>query len=219
MMHQIKLYHYWRSSASWRVRIGLLAKGLEFERVPIHLVHEGGQQHSDAYQELNAMRQVPTLEYVDDQGQLVRVAQSLAILELLEELVPEPSLLPQDPVLRAKTRQLAEIINAGTQPLQNLSVIQHLDALGVDSKAFCHHWIERGLRAFQAVVEETFGDFCVGDAPTLADLCLIPQLFNARRFEVDLEPFALLTEIEQTAQALDIFQLAHPSVQPDAPAP
>lgn len=215
-MNAIKLYNYWRSSASWRVRTGLYAKGLDFEYIPVHLVQDGGQQNSDDYQDMNAMRQVPLLEYTDGEGQIVRIAQSIAILEHLEELHPTPALLPQDPVLRAKARQLAEIINAGTQPLQNLSVIKYLKDIDVDTKAFCQHWIERGLRGYQNACEQTFGDFSIGDEPTIADICLIPQLYNARRFEVDLEPFALLTEIEEAAQALEFFQRAAPEAQPDA---
>lgn len=215
-MQAIKLYGYWRSSASWRVRLGLYAKTLPFEYIPVHLVKDGGQQNQESYEELNAMQQVPTLEYTDEQGEIIRVTQSLAILELLEELVPAPPIMPQDPLLRARSRQLAEIVNSGIQPLQNLSVIQYLKEQNVDTKAFCQHWIERGLRGYQSIAQETFGEFSIGDEPTIADFCLIPQLYNARRFEVDLEPFALLTEIEAAANELAMFGQAAPEAQPDA---
>jgi maleylpyruvate isomerase len=207
----MKLYSYWRSSASWRVRIGLGMKGLEYEYVPVNLVREGGEQHKPDYHALNPMEQVPTLEL--DDGRLL--AQSLAILEYLDETHPEPALMPRDPYLRARVRQLAELVNAGIQPLQNTGPQQRLKALGVDEVAWSRHFIAQGLLAMAATAEATAGRFLVGDAPTLADVCLVPQLYNARRFGVDLSLIPLLGRIEAACLELEAFQLAQPDRQPD----
>ncbi len=212
----MKLHGYWRSSCSWRVRIALGLKGLAYEYVPVHLVKDGGAQNSDAYRALNPMRTVPTLE-VEEGGRVVYLAQSLAILEYLEERHPSPALLPADPVARAHVRMLAELVNSGIQPLQNLSVLQRIKGEhGVDDKAWAAHWIARGLTAFQAVAEGTAGRYCVGDTLSFADVCLVPQLYGARRFGVDLEPFGLLTRIEAECAAQPAFQAAHADRQPDA---
>lgn len=211
----MKLYGYWRSSATWRVRVALHLKELDYEYIPVHLVQDGGQHRTDWYRELNASQQVPTLS-VEHGGQTHHLGQSLAILNYLEEVYPVPPMMPQDPILRARARQLAEIINSGIQPLQNLSVLNHLKSMKVDEKAWSQKWIAQGLTAFQIIASETAGTFCVGDHPTWADACLVPQLYNARRFEVDLEPFALLTQIEAACAAMPAFQNAHPDAQIDA---
>lgn len=210
----MKLYSYWRSSASWRVRIGLNYKGLAYDYVPVNLVREGGEQHKPEYHALNPMEQVPALEL--DDGRLL--SQSLAILEYLEETVAQPPLLPRDPYLRARCRQLAELVNAGIQPLQNTGPQQRLKALGVDEVAWSRHFIAQGLTALAATAEPTAGKFLVGDAVTLADVCLVPQLYNARRFGVDLtQPsLALLGRVEAACLELAAFQLAQPDRQPDA---
>lgn len=210
----MKLYNYWRSSASWRVRIGLAYKGLDYEYVPIHLVREGGAQHQESYRGKNPMRQVPYLELDDGRG----LAQSVAILEYLEEVHPAPPLLPEDPYLRARVRQLVEIVNAGIQPLQNLAVTQRLRALGVDADAWTKEWIERGLKALETEVAKTAGRFCVGDAPSLADVVLVPQMYSSRRFGVDPSAFEHLHRIEANCGELPAFESAHPSAQPDAEA-
>lgn len=212
----MKLYGYWRSSSSWRVRAALAFKAVEYDYVAVHLVKDGGQQHSEVYRALNPMEQVPLLE-IEVAGQVRRIAQSMAILEYLEEAYPSPALLPAAPFERARARQLAEIVNSGIQPLQNLTVIQKLrDELGLDAKAWCQEWIRRGLAAYEAQVEETYGGFSVGSDPSIADLCLVPQLYNARRFEVDLGPFALVRRIEEACLKLEAFQRSHPDRQPDA---
>jgi maleylpyruvate isomerase len=211
----VKLYGYWRSSATWRVRIALEYKGLAFDYVPVHLIEGGGQHRTEWYKQLNPSTQVPTLT-VDLDGTSRNLGQSMAILEFLEEAYPQTPMLPSDPFLRARTRQLAEIVNSGIQPLQNLSVLNHLKTLDVDSKAWSARWIEQGLRAFQAIVLETGGTFCVGDHVTWADAVLIPQLYNARRFDVKLDDFARLLEIEKACEALPAFQRAHANAQPDA---
>ena len=211
----MKLYGYWRSSASWRVRIALELKGLPYDYVPVHLVKDGGEQHADAHRERNPMRQVPVLE-VDAAGALHHLGQSLAILEYLEEAYPAPALLPRAPLARAKVRQIAETINAGVQPLQNLAVLQHLKAIGADDKAWAEHWIGRGMEAVETLVKPVAGAFCVGDTPTFADACLVPQMFAMRRFGIDGERFPTLLRIEQHCSTLPAFQRAHANAQPDA---
>lgn len=208
-MKGLRLYSYWRSSASWRVRIGLHLKGLEFEYVPVHLVKDGGEQNSAAYRAVNPMRTLPTLEWTEADGTVRRLSQSLPVLEYLEERFPAPALLPADAFLRAKARMLAEMVNSGIQPLQNLSVMQHVkQSLNADDKAWSAYWNTRGLEALEAAVQSTMGRFCVGDAVSLADVCLVPQLYGARRFGVDLAPYPTLLRIEAECQALPAFQAA-----------
>jgi maleylpyruvate isomerase len=226
----MKLYSYWRSSCSWRVRIALHWKGVAHEIVPVHLLADGGQHRRGDYRARNPMAQVPLLELDVDgeraeqgahgaQRGVQRIGQSLAILAYLEERFPEPALLPGDPYLRARARQLAELVASGIQPLQNLSVTQHLDELGQDSKAWLRYWVDRGLRAFDETAAETRGAFCVGDQVSWADLCLIPQLYSARRFGIDLSEVPALLAIEERCQAFEAFRRAAPEQQIDAPAP
>jgi len=212
----VRLYSYWRSSCSWRVRIALNLKGLSYEYVPVHLVKDGGEQHTEAYRAINPMRTVPTLELTE--GSTVRrLSQSMAILEYLEERHPSPALLPADPYLRARCRMLSEMVNSGIQPLQNLAVLQRIKGeLMGDDKAWCVYWIERGLKAFQAAVQKTAGTYCLGQAVSFADLYLVPQLYSARRFGVDLRPYEQLTRIEAACASLPAFQAAHADRQPDA---
>jgi maleylpyruvate isomerase len=212
----MKLYNYWRSSCSWRVRIALNLKGLSYTYEPVHLLKDGGQQHTDAYRALNPMRTVPTLEF-EEGGQVRRLSQSLAILEYLEERYRTPALLPADPLLRARVRMLAEMVNSGIQPLQNLSVLQHVKGeLKADDKAFGAYWNTRGLSALESVVKETAGTYCLGEQVSFADICLVPQLYAARRFAVDLAPYPTLTRIEAACNNLPAFQAAHADRQPDA---
>jgi maleylpyruvate isomerase len=213
----MKLYGFWRSSCSWRVRIALAHKGLDYEYVPVNLARDGGEQYKEEYGAVNPSRQVPVLE-IDVGGATLRLAQSLAIMEFLDERYPAPPLLPADRYLRARARQLAEIVNAGIQPFQNTSVTKFVkEELGGDERAFARRFIERGLAAFQAVAEETAGRYCVGDEVTLADACLVPQLHHARRFGVDLGTLPLLSRIEEACMALPAFQAAHADRQADAP--
>lgn len=211
----MKLYGYWRSSSSWRVRIGLALKEVNFEYAAVHLVKDGGQQHGADYRAKNPLRQVPLLQWEED-GELCELSQSLAILEFLEERYPEPSILPGTPYERGRARQLAEVINSGTQPLQNLSVIQKLrDELGQDARSWSAYWIRRGLEAYEAMVRGEDGVFSVGDAVSVADICLIPQLYNARRFEVELGDLTRCLAIEEACFGLRAFQVSHPDEQPD----
>lgn len=208
----MRLYSYWRSSCSYRVRIALAWKGIEHEIVPVHLAR--GEQNDETFRAKSPSRQVPLL--VTDEGD--ELAQSIAILEYLEERFPSPPLLPSGAAPRARARQLAEIVNSGIQPLQNLFVTQELERQGVDASAWSVLHIRRGLEAYEAVARTTAGRFSIGDAPTLADACLVPQLYNARRYHIDVKAdFPLLARIDAECAALPAFAGAHPDRQPDAP--
>jgi maleylpyruvate isomerase len=209
------LHSYWRSSASHRVRIGLGLKRLAFEYVSINIL--AGAQKADAYRAKNPMAQVPTLEITEDDGARVTLTQSLPILEYLDERWPDPPLLPRDPYLRAKARGLAEIVNAGIQPMQNTSTLRRIKKLGGDDLEWVQPFIADGLAAFARVMAETAGAFCVGDSPTIADCCLVPQLFAARRYRVELgQDLERLLAIEARCLALPAFADAMPDRQPDA---
>lgn len=215
-MHaNLTLYSYWRSSSSWRVRLQLACKGIAYTNRPVHLVKDGGAQHAPDFIALNPMRQIPYLHV--GCAQPFGIAQSLAIMEYIEEAYPTLPTLPASLQLRAHTRQLAEIINSGTQPLQNLALIQFLrDETQVPVKPFCAHWIGQGLLAYQQTMQSHRGEFSVGDEPSIADFCLIPQLYNARRFGVDLSQLGELLEVEEAMKAREFFAPAHPDAQPDA---
>jgi len=215
---KLVLHNYWRSSASHRVRIALALKRLPYEYVVINIVQ--GAQHADDYRARNPLAQVPTLVVTEDDGTVRSMAQSLPIIEYLEERfggspgsVP---LLPQDLYLRARARGLAEIVNSGIQPHQNLTTTNKLKALGVDDAAWVKGFIADGLTAFARASAEVAGAFCVGHAPTIADCCLVPQLASARRFHVELAGYPQLLAIEARCLALDAFASAMPDRQPDA---
>lgn len=207
----MKLYSYWRSSCSWRVRIALNFKGIPHEIVPVHLVRA---EHDQAeHRGRNPMGQVPVLAV--DEGFL---SQSVAILEYLEERYPTPALLPADPWQRAQVRAVVETINSGIQPIQNMAVNRYVAAtFGGDAAAWNHHWIGRGLERLEQQVVP--GPFAVGATPTFADLCLVPQLYNARRFGCAVEAWPNLLAVEAACLALPAFQAAHPDQQPDAEPP
>lgn len=213
----MKLYSYFRSSAAFRVRIALNLKGIGYETIPVHLMKDGGQQLSESYRALNPTALVPTL--VD--GDLT-IGQSMAILEYLEETQPQPALLPADPAGRARVRAIAQTVACDIHPLNNLRVLKYLKhelKLEEETKnAWYRHWINEGLVALEAllVASPDTGRFCHGDQPTMADLCLVPQIFNARRFECDLTAFPTLLRIEEACMALPAFRDAAPAHQPDA---
>jgi maleylpyruvate isomerase len=211
---KLVLHNYWRSSASHRVRIGLNLKKLEYEYIVVNIVKS--EQHANAYRSRNPMGQVPTLEITEDDGTVRSLSQSLPILEYIDERFPEPAIMPKDPYLRAKTRGLAEIVNSGIQPLQNLTTTKAVKAFGGDEMVWPKSFIADGLIAFERAAEETAGTFCVGDAPTVADCCLIPQLASARRFGVDITKHSILLGIEERCLALPAFAAAAPDKQPDA---
>jgi maleylpyruvate isomerase len=213
----MKLYTFFRSSASYRVRIALNLKGLRYEQVPIHLRRGGGAQFEPAYKTINPQSLVPALE---DGGRIL--TQSLAIMEYLEEKHPQPPLLPADPADRALARSMALIIACEVHPIQNLRVLVHLKKnLGQsddDLNRWAQHWIHLGLSALEKTVTAgaTRGKFCCGDAPTFADICLVPQLANARRFGCELSGYPALLRIEAACNALPAFGDAAPEKQPDA---
>jgi maleylpyruvate isomerase len=212
----MKLYSYFRSSASYRVRIALNLKGVPFEYVPVHLTRGGGEHLAEPFRKLNPQALVPVLE--DGKETL---AQSLAIIEYLDETRPQPPLLPKSPAARARVRALSLTIACEIHPLNNLKVLNYVtNVLGVGDdarRAWYHYWIAEGLRALEArlAAERETGKFCHGDAPSLADCCLVPQLFNARRFKCELSGYPTLLAIEKNCQALEAFQRAAPDQQPD----
>lgn len=216
----ITLYDYWRSSAAWRVRIGLNLKGVPYHSQPVHLVRDGGEQHRPEYREINPAGLVPTLLH----GQR-RISQSLAILEYLDEAFPgHPHLLPEDVRGRARVRSLALTLAADTHPIHNLRVQQYLkNVMGQDEStvaAFVQHWLLEGFTAFEAMLatsSET-GSFCHGDHPTLADCVLVPAVYAARRFGAAFDAFPVSLRIHDHCMGLQAFQDAHPNRQPDAPA-
>ncbi len=216
----LTLYSYFRSSAAYRVRIALALKGLAFDTAVVHLLRGGGEQLQDAYRSINPAALVPALQ---DGG--ATLTQSLAILEYLEETHPQPPLLPADALGRARVRALACTVACDIHPVNNLRVLNYLrDTLYADDAArsnWALHWMALGLRALEQHLarEPATGLCCHGDTPTLADCCLVPQLFNARRFGLDLAPYPTLVRIDQHCAALPAFATAHPAQQPDAPAP
>jgi len=179
------------------------------------LVRDGGEQHRESYQELNGLAQVPTLTW-EIEGETRVLTQSMAILEWLDAAYAEPAIVPRDAFRAAQVRELAEIVNAGIQPLQNLALLQKLKAEGIDAKAHGRDVITRGLSVMESMVSQSDGDFCVGDTPSLADICLVPQLYNGRRFNVDLEQFPALLAVESVCESHPAFAAAHPDRQPDA---
>jgi maleylpyruvate isomerase len=216
----VRLYSYWRSSSAWRVRIALAYKNVDCEIVPVHMLRDGGEQHGPDFLARNPLAQVPVLEVaVEGSQDVFRLTQSMAILEYLEERFPQPRLLPLDPQSRARARQLAEIINSGIQPLQNLKLQKQLGALGLDPRPLVRGFIESGLEALEQLARASAGLYLVGDAVTYADVLLIPQLFAARRFDVDVELFPTLCRVERACQALGPFAAAHPNAQPDRAPP
>lgn len=216
----MKLYSYFRSTSAWRVRTVLAFKGVEYEYVAVNLAPESLEQDVESYGSVNPMRQVPTLEWSEG-GEIVRLTQSVAIVEYLEEAHPNPPLLPADPLRRAYVRRAVEIVNSGIQPLQNSKTVADVKRLGGDGAV--QEWMKsamtRGFRALESHARASGGKYSVGDQPTLADVYLVPQLYNARRFGVDITPFPTLTEIDERLSALPAFAAARPDVQPDAPRP
>lgn len=213
----MKLYNYFRSSASFRVRIALNWKGLPFDYAPVHLLKDGGQHLTPAFRAMNPDALVPTL---DDDG--VIVTQSLAIIEYLEETHPEPPLLPRDAVQRAYVRSIALAIACEIHPLNNLRVLRYLaKTLGVSEEqknAWYRHWVEQGLASLEARLnaEQRTGRYALGDAVTLADVVIVPQIFNAQRMDCSLEHVPTIMRIFGNCMQLPAFIDAQPSRQPDA---
>lgn len=206
----MELYNYFRSSASYRVRIALALKGLDYDYMPVQLARN--EHFKESYAALSPARLVPLLK--DDER---IVTQSLAIIEYLDDAFPGPRLLPEEPFVRARVRQLSEIVNAGIQPLQNLEVMRYVrEDLAGDATAWARHFVGRGMRALEAEAVHTASAYLVGDRVTLADCCLAPQLYACRRFGVDVADYPTLLRVEARLQALEAYKASHPDAQPDA---
>lgn len=213
----MKFYGYFRSSASYRLRIALALKGIPHEQASVHLTRGGGEQFAAEFRRLNPQELIPVVE---DNGHIL--IQSLAIMEYLEETHPEPAILPKAPADRARVRALSQIIACEMHPLNNLRVLTYLTKqLGVseDAKlAWYHHWIALGFTALEGMLagHPQTGRFCHGDTPTMADICLVPQVFNAKRFDCPLAAYPTMMRIHDACQALTAFADAAPAKQPDA---
>uniref|UniRef100_A0AAQ4S0R5 maleylacetoacetate isomerase n=1 Tax=Gasterosteus aculeatus aculeatus TaxID=481459 RepID=A0AAQ4S0R5_GASAC len=232
------LHGYFRSSCSWRVRIGesctsiglpacslnaftmltkfalctsaFALKGIEYDPVPVNLIQDGGQQLSEQYKKLNPMQQVPSVE-IDG----ITVSQSLAVIQYVDETRPGPRLLPADPKGRAQVRMISDLIASGIQPLQNLHVLQKI---GAEKAQWAQHFIERGFQALEPILKQTAGKYCVGDEISMADICLVPQVYNAERFKVDVGQYPTIKRLNRTLLEMEAFKVTHPSCQPDTPA-
>lgn len=210
----MKLYDYYRSTASYRVRIALNLKQLTYETIPVHLVNHGGEQHTPDYKKINPQSLVPTLELDKNTPP---IAQSLAILEYLDETYPTPPLLPTDTRARAHVRSLALLIATDMHPLNNLRVLKQLrtqfNASDDDVQSWYHHWLQLGFVAFEEKLKHLPRDskFCYGNHVSIADICLIPQVYNAHRFEFSLTPYPLIQAIVDACLKIKAFEDAAPS--------
>jgi len=210
----VKLYTYFRSSAAFRVRIALNLKGLSYEPVFVHLAK--GEHRAAAYAKVNPQALLPTLELDDG----TRLSQSLAIIEYLDEAHPANPLIPKDALGKARVRSLSYLVASEIHPLNNTRVLQHLKrALGQNEdqiNTWYRHWIADGLAKLEAELSGSRGKFCHGDTPTMADCCLVPQIFNAKRYQSDLAPYPNTMRVFDACMKLDAFDRAQPSKQPDA---
>ena len=210
----MKLYSFFRSSAAYRTRIALHLKGLAFETVPVHLTRDGGQQHAPEFCAVNPQKRVPALAL--NNGEVL--LQSLAVIEYLDEVYPDPPLLPKDPIERARVRAVAQIIACDIHPLNNTSPLSYLrSTLKVDQSAiqeWYRHWIVTGFEAVEALIRP--GPYAFGHNVTMADICIVPQVANARRFKVPLERFPNIIAVDAAALKLPAFDAARPDNQPDA---
>ena len=209
----MKLYTYFRSSAAFRVRIALNLKGLQYEAVFVHLAK--GEHRTGAYPKVNPQALLPTLELDDG----TRLSQSLAIIEYLDEKHPQAPLVPKDALARARVRSLSYLIASEIHPLNNLRVLQHLKRLGQTQEqidTWYRYWIADGLAKLEAELAGRAGKFCHGDSPTMADCCLVPQIFNAKRFNSDLAPYPTTMRVFDACMKLEPFDRAQASKQPDA---
>lgn len=205
----MKLYDYFRSTASYRVRIALKLKNISYNSVAIDL--RNGEQHASNYLEINPQGLVPTL---DENGHLIH--QSLAIIEYLEEICPEPPLLPASPFLKAQARSMAMTVACDMHPLNNLRVLQRLKsefhATETQIQAWYHHWLKAGFDALTQHIESLgqHRGFCIGSTPSIADICLVPQIYNAHRYQFDMSPYPILMKIHQHCMGLDAFSTTSP---------
>jgi len=214
-MSMLRLYTHYRSSAAYRVRIALALKGLAYDSLPVHLLNNGGEQHKPEYRSINPQGRVPT--FLTGAGD--RIIQSLAVIEYLEEIAPHPPLLPGDPAKRGEIRGVAALISCDVHPLTNLSVLNRLRSNFLASDQQVADWIATWIHAGFTAVEQLIGstDFCFGPQPTLADVVLVPQIFSARRFKVELENYPRICRVEAEAARHPAFIDAAPESQPDSP--
>lgn len=210
-MKRPKLYTYYRSSCAWRVRIALNITGMDVDMEPIHLVKNGGEQHSEEYKKVNPLEQVPALVVNEN----LTLTQSVAIMEYIHDMKPSSQLLPDSVEDRAKVRMVTEIVASGIQPLQNAGK-KFEDQ--TEREAWSKGWITKGFRALEEVLSSTSGSCCVGDSLTMADCCLVPQVFKAQRFNVDMSEFPIISRLSQRLCQLQPFIEAHPDNQIDSPA-
>ncbi|XP_061599209.1 maleylacetoacetate isomerase isoform X1 [Cololabis saira] len=204
------LHGYFRSSCSWRVRIAFALKGIEYDQAPVNLIKDGGQQLTEPYRTLNPMQQVPAVE-IDG----FTLCQSLAVVQYIDETRPGPRLLPADPKARAQVRMISDVIAAGIQPVQNLYVLQKI---GAEKMEWAQHFIDRGFQALEPMLKQTSGKYCVGDEISMADICLVPQVYNAERFKVDVGKYPTIKRLNEKLLEIEAFKVSHPSRQPDTPA-
>lgn len=219
---ELVLYSYYQSSASWRVRTVLAIKKIPFKYEAVNLL--GSEQHSNKYVAINPMHQVPALKVTDQSGNSHLLTQSLAIIEFLEENYPEISIYPGDSILRAKCRAIAETIASGLQPLQNLeTLVEYSRPLGLGDTSreervkIAQFWLTRKFDKLEQLVKSTAGKYCVGDQISIADVCLVPQMHNAKRFEIDTTKYPTLVAISSRLLELEAFKQSHPLSCPDAP--
>lgn len=224
MIKKLKLYSYYQSSASWRVRAVLAFKNIPFEYEAINLLT--GEQHSDKMSNINPMKQVPALSITSNNDQSQLITQSLTIIQFLEENYPDsPSIFPRCPVLKSKSRAIAETIASGIQPLQNLETLVEYkkpldsgDTSREERFKIAKYWMTKKFDNLEKLVKNTAGKYCVGDEPSLADFCLVPQIHNAKRFEIDMTNYPTLVTINERLLELDCIKKSHPLACPDSPA-
>ncbi|XP_027027838.2 maleylacetoacetate isomerase isoform X1 [Tachysurus fulvidraco] len=210
------LHGYFRSSCSWRVRIAFALKGIEYDQEPVNLVKDGGQQLTEQYKTVNPMQQVPAVT-IDG----ITLSQSLAIIQYIDETRPRPPFLPADLQQRAQVRMISDLIASGIQPLQSTSFITKniyvIQKVGEEKVQWAQHFINKGFKALESILKQTSGTYCVGNEISMADICLVPQVYNAERFKVDLDQYPTIKRINQTLMDLEAFKISHPSCQPDTP--
>jgi maleylpyruvate isomerase len=213
----MRLFTYWRSSSAYRVRIALAMKELDYEPVFVHLNRDQGDQHTPDFRNKNPLGQVPVLEVAGEGGSAVFLSQSLAIIEYLEERYPTPALLPTDLLMRARVREMAELINSGIQPFQNLSTTKFLSeaAPDLDKQRWFEKFIAGGLQTLEQRAQQLSGRYLVGDAVSIADVLLVPQLYAARRLNLSFDAYPVLLRVEAECLKLDGFASAHPDRQAD----